>query len=87
LADYLFSRRVSGVVSPACFCGWIRQNVTHIVLQYLDHSQGRGNMLREGGTTDFRRLMTTAKRVKAMINWFMKTGLLGQFSLTAKLIE
>jgi hypothetical protein len=44
-------------------------------------------MLREGGTTDFRRLMTTVRGVKAVVNWFMKTGILGQFSLAAELIE
>jgi hypothetical protein len=87
LADYLFNRRVSEIVSFACFCGWIKQNVKHIVLQCPDYTQNRDSMLREEGTTDFRRLMITAKRVKTMINWFMKTGLLAQFSLTTKLIE
>jgi hypothetical protein len=87
LIDYLFSRKVSKVISSTCFCDWIRQNVKHIVLQCLDHSQKRNNMLRENDTTNFRRFMIIVKNVKTMINWFMKTSLLKQFSLTTKLIE
>ncbi len=36
--------------------------------------------------TDFRRLVTAVKRVKAVVDWFMKTGLLSQFSLAAEWI-
>jgi hypothetical protein len=87
LTDYFFSRRMSNVVSSTCFCDWIRQNVKHIVLQCFDHSQRRDNMLRKDDTTNFKRLMIIVKKVKTMINWFMKTNLLKQFSLTTKLIE
>ncbi len=87
LTDYFFSRKVSNVVSSTCFCDWIRQNVKHIVLQCFDHSQKRDNMLRKDDTTNFRRFMIIVKNVKTMINWFMKTSLLEQFSLTTKLIE
>jgi hypothetical protein len=87
LIDYFFSRRVSNVVSSTCFCDWIRQNVKHIVLQCLDHSQKRDNMLRKNDTMNFKRLMIIVKKIKTMINWLMKTNLLKQFSLTTKLIE
>ncbi len=87
LTDYLFNKRMSNVVSSTCFCDWIRQNVKHIVLQCLDHSQKRNNMLKENDTTNFKRLMIIVKKIKTMINWFMKTSLLKQFSLTTKLIE
>jgi hypothetical protein len=87
LIDYLFSKRVSNVVSSTCFCDWIKQNVKHIVLQCFDHSQKRNNMLRENDTTNFKRLKIIVKKVKTIINWFMKTSLLEQFSLTTKLIE
>jgi hypothetical protein len=87
LTDYLFNKRVSEIVSFACFCDWIKQNVKHIVLQCLDYTQSRSSMLREENTTDFRRLMIIVKKIKTMINWFMKTDLLAQFSLTTKLLK
>jgi hypothetical protein len=87
LTDYLFSKKMSNVVSSTCFCDWIRQNVKHIVLQCFNHSQRRDNMLKENDMTNFKRLMIIIKKVKTMINWFMKTSLLKQFSLTTKLIE
>jgi hypothetical protein len=87
LANYLFSKRVSEIVSFACFCDWIKQNVKHIVLQCLDYTQSRDNMLKEENTTDFRRLMIIVKKIKTMINWFMKTNLLVKFSLTTKLLK
>jgi hypothetical protein len=68
LINYLFSRRVSKIVSFACFCDWIKQNVKHIVLQCFDYTQSKNNMLKEENTTDFRRLMITVKRIKTMIN-------------------
>jgi hypothetical protein len=87
LIDYFFNKRMSNVVSSTCFCDWIRQNVKHIVLQCLDHSQERDNMFKKNDTTNFKRFMTIVKKIKTMINWFMKTNLLKQFSLTTKLIE
>jgi hypothetical protein len=87
LIDYLFSKKMSNVLSSACFCDWIKQNVKHIVLQCFNYSQKRDNMLKENDTTNFRRLMIIVKNVKTIINWFMKTNLFKQFSLITKLIE
>jgi hypothetical protein len=87
LIDYLFNKKMSNVVSSTCFCDWIKQNVKHIVLQCFDHSQEKNNMLKKNDTTNFKRFMTIVKKIKTMINWFMKTSLLKQFSLTTKLIE
>jgi hypothetical protein len=87
LIDYLFNKRVSKIVSFACFCDWIKQNVKHIVLQCFDYTQSKNNMLKKKITTDFRRFMIIVKKIKTMINWFMKTNLLAQFSLTTKLLK
>jgi hypothetical protein len=87
LIDYFFNKRMLNVVSSTCFCDWIKQNVKHIVLQCLNHSQSRNNMLKKNDTTNFKRFMTIVKKIKTMINWFMKTNLLKQFSLTMKLIK
>jgi hypothetical protein len=87
LADYLFNKKVSKIVSFACFCDWIKQNVKHIVLQCLDYTQSKNSMFKKENTTNFRRFMITIKKIKTMINWFMKTDLLAQFSLTTKLLK
>jgi hypothetical protein len=87
LIDYLFNRKVSKIVSFACFCDWIKQNVKHIVLQCFDYTQSRNNMLKKENTTNFRRFMIIVKKIKTMINWFMKTDFLAQFSLTTKLLK
>ncbi len=47
LIDYLFNKKVSKIVSFACFCDWIKQNVKHIVLQCFDYTQSRNNMLKK----------------------------------------
>jgi hypothetical protein len=78
---------MSNIVSSTYFCDWIKQNVKHIVLQCLDHSQKKNIMLKEKNMTNFKWLMIIVKDVKTMINWFMKTNLLKQFSFATKLIE
>ncbi len=45
LADYLFSRRVSDIVSSVCTCDWSRQNVKHIILQCLNPAKERSSIL------------------------------------------
>ncbi len=87
LTDYLFNERVSKIVSFACFCDWIKQNVKHIVLQCFDYTQNKSNMFKKKNTTNFRRFIIIVKKIKTMINWFMKTNLLIQFSLTTKLLK
>ncbi len=87
LTDYLFNKRMSKIVSFACFCDWIKRNVKYIVLHYFDYTQNRNNMLKKKDTTNFWRLMIIIKKIKMMINWFMKTDFLIHFSLRTKLIK
>jgi hypothetical protein len=44
LTDYLFNKRMSKIVSFACFCDWIKQNVKHICL-FIDESMKRNHVL------------------------------------------
>ncbi len=47
LIDYLFNKRMSKIVSFACFCDWIKQNIKHIVLQCFDYTQNKNNMFKK----------------------------------------
>jgi hypothetical protein len=78
---------MSNVISSTCFYEWIKQNVKYIVLQCFDYSQKRNNMFKKNDTMNFKRFLIIVKKIKMMINWFMKTSLLKQFSLTTKLIK
>jgi tubulin alpha len=87
LADYLFSRRVPTVLTPGCPCGHPRQTLRHILLFCRDWSEGRQRMLRDGGTTDMSRLLSTPKGLKASVTWLMRTNLLTQFSLAREYLD
>lgn len=84
LADYLFRRRVPTITSPTCTCGHARQTLRHVLTGCPDHRTNRGRMFIAAGTTDYRRLLSTPKGLKAAANWLMKTNLLTQFSLAAE---
>ena len=87
LADYLFSRRVPTFASPACSCGWARQTLKHVLLSCPRFVNGRSNMCRDAGTTDYRRLLTTEKGLRASARWLMRTNLLTQFSLAVECLS
>ncbi len=52
-----------------------------------DRIENRQSMLRDGGTTDLRRLLNTERGLKASVNWLMKTDILTQFSLARECLE
>ena len=87
LADYLFSRRVPTFASPACSCGWARQTLKYVLLSCPRFVNGRSNMCRDAGTTDYRRLLTTEKGLRASARWLMRTNLLTQFSLAVECLS
>jgi hypothetical protein len=64
LIDYFFNRKMSNVVSSICFCDWIKQNVKHIVLQCLNHSQKRNKMLKKTTRRALDDLWSSSKKLK-----------------------
>ena len=85
LEDYLSRRKVPDHPSPACPCGWHRQTPKHILLFCPHFQAGRAQMLHTAQTTDYRTLLTIEKGVQAATEWFLKLGLLGQFSLAKEI--
>lgn len=49
-AAFLHARRVPGVLSPACQCGWRRQDPKHIIMFCPDHAATRDRLFEEAGT-------------------------------------
>lgn len=85
LNDYLYRRRVPDHNTPACTCGARRQTPKHILLFCPDWGEGRLEMLRRAGTSDFRKLLSTRKGLKAASSWFLDRGILSQFSLAREM--
>jgi hypothetical protein len=81
LADYLFFRRLSIVLSFDCFCDYSRQTLKHVLLFCMNKVTNRQSMFKAKVTTNLRKLLNIEKRFKTSINWLMKINLLTQFSL------
>jgi hypothetical protein len=87
LADYLFFRRVSTVLSSDCSCDYSRQTLKHVLLFCINRATNRQCMFRIDETTNLRKLLNIEKRLKTSINWLMKINLLTQFSLIKKCLK
>ena len=85
LADFLHKRRVPGVTSPACSCGWHRQTPEHVIM-FCRLISGRKAMLRAVGTNSYQALTESPKPLKTLTAWLMKSGMLTQFSLAVQLL-
>ncbi len=84
LADYLFFRRVSIVLSFDCSCDYFWQTFKHLLFFCIDKTANKQNMFKDDETTDLRKLLNIEKRFKTSINWLLKINLLTQFSLIKK---
>jgi hypothetical protein len=87
LANYLFFRRVSIVLSFDCFCDYSRQTLKHMLFFCIDKATNKQSMFKTNETTNVRKLLNIEKRFKTSINWLMKINLLTQFSLIKKCLK
>ena len=85
LADFLHKRRVPGITSPACPCGWHRQTPEHVIM-FCRLTNGRRAMFYEAGTNSCQALTKSPKLLKSLTIWLMKSGILTQFSLAVQLL-
>ena len=65
-AAFLHARRVPDVVSPACQCGWRRQNPKHVIIFCPNHARNRRSLYEAAGTSQYRELMSTGKGLRAV---------------------
>ena len=80
-AAFLHARRVPDVVSPACQCGWRRQDPKHVVIFFPEHTRNRRGLYESAGTDRYDEIMSTGKGLRAVTRWVTSQGLLSQFSL------
>jgi len=73
---FLYKRRVPGVTSPGCPCGWAHQNARHMVMKCPLNQEGREKMLQDADTRNFAILMNNPKGIKTCVKWVMKRKLL-----------
>ena len=81
---FLYERRVSDVLSPACQCGWRRQDRKHLVIFCPNHGSNRHRLFRRAETQRYREILSTGKGLRAVAKWIMREGLLGQFLLAGE---
>ena len=80
LNDFLSKIGVPGI-NPACGCGWIKQDIKHILLFCPDLRDIRPNLLTESGTSDFNRILTIVQGIRAAARWMIRTGWFNSFEL------
>ena len=78
-AAFLHERKVPGVLSPACGCGWRRQDPKHIIIFCPNHAATRNRLYEEAGTRHYKEILATKRGLRAVAGWIMREGLLHQF--------
>ena len=70
------------MISPACHCGWRRQDPKRVVIFCLNHAYYRRRFYETAGTDYTKRLIILiGKGLRAVARWVMNEGHLSQFSL------
>ena len=87
ICSILHARRVPDVVSPACQCGWRRQDPKHVIIFYPNHARNRHSLYEAAGTSQYRELMSTGKGLRVVARWVVSEGLLSQFSLAKEQVD
>ena len=80
-AAFLHPRRVPDVVSPACHCGYRRQDRKHVIIFCPNHAYNRRRLYETAGTNRYQEIMSTGNGLRAVARWVTNEGLLSQFSL------
>src|SRR5277367_4772437 len=88
LAQFLYQRRVPGVVTRECSCGATPETAQHIALYCQDEAGRRDELRREeaGGALDYRWLTGTNLGARKLSRWLIRSGRLQQFSLADRLL-
>lgn len=67
-----------------CDCGWPRQTIKHVLLFYPRFARDRDKMIQEASTNDYTTLLLTVQGIRAVTKWFLRQGILTQFSLASE---
>jgi len=86
LKAYLYSRKISGIDLFNCDCGWVRQTIKYILIFCIIWTKLRNRILTAAESLNYRKIVSTAKRLKAATKIIINTGLLSQFKLIKTLL-
>ena len=81
LNSYLYRRKVPGVDSPKCQCGYPSQNVKHMVLACHQWAEGRGEILRQAKDRSYEAMMNSPEDLARITKWILNKGWFEQFRL------
>ena len=75
------------MLSPACGCGWRRQDPKHVIMFCPNHAATRNRPYEEAGTRHYMKMLATKRGLRAVAEWVMREGLLHQFLLAKEHAE
>ena len=84
LNSYLYRRKVPGVDSPKCQCGYPTQNVRHMVMTCPQWARGRGDFLRKANDRSYQAMIQSPEDVARITKWILDEGYLEQFRLVSQ---
>ena len=80
LAAFLHRCQVPGFESPACPCGWQSETAKDVILQCRQFTNKRQVLQQLTSTTNFQQLTSNHRAAAVLAPWFLRLGLLPQFS-------
>ena len=84
LNSYLYRRKVPGVDSPKCQCGYPSQNVRHMIMTCPQWAKGRGEILRKSKDRSYEAMINSPADVARITQWILNEGWLEQFRLVGQ---
>ena len=81
LKSYLHRRKVPGVDSPNCPCGYHSQNVKHAIMACPQWAKGRAEVWRKSKSRSFEEMMKNPEDLARITQWILDQGWLEQFRL------
>ena len=75
------------MLSPACGCGWRRQDPKHIIIFCPNHVATRNKLYKEAGTRHYKKILAIKRGLRAVVEWIMRESLLHQFLLAKEHTE
>lgn len=87
LNAYLHRRKVPGIESPACGCGWRYQDVKHILLFCPNTAYDRSKLLPPGAVRDLDALLSKPEHRSRTAKWALHHGGFSQLVLARRLLQ
>ncbi len=84
-ASFLHRRKVLGVESAFCRCGWSNQTAKHVIM-FCPLMSDRNQLFKDVDINDYHVMTHSSKKLKTIVKWLMQHDLLQQFSLITELL-